>query len=416
MNLCIFESHPVQYRAPVYRAVHQLCREAGTAKMRVFYATDAPLRGHFDAGFRRHVAWDEPLLEGYPVTVLHNTRREPFKSFRSLHGRGVFSALRQQRPDAVLLTNLAYEFDWAAYFGALALGIPIWLRVETQDEAFARSRMKSFLRRAAYRLAYSPVKKALVIGRLSARHFTKHGLDSTRQITTPYCVVDRFAEMSGLEKLDQRASLRRELGFRGETTVLLFCGKLQAKKNPLLIFDALTRLPVEEQRRFAVLYVGAGELEYTLRARARELSDMPVAFAGFKNQTELAPYYLASDVLVLPSQQMGETWGLVVNEALLAERRVIVSRHAGCHADFGSLPSVRVFDGTLDGLASALRNLPPSESTSGQREFMRAYSVESAAAGIALAMGIARPSFRIEFQSSSKTSRCDHQETAHALS
>jgi hypothetical protein len=85
---------------------------------------------------------------------------------------------------------------------------------------------------------------------------------------------------------------------------------------------------------------------------------------------------------------MGETWGLVANEALLAERRVVLSKHVGCSADFQELASVRVFDGSRDGLVRALNDLPQPESTNGQREFMRRYSVEAAAQGIAKAMGI----------------------------
>jgi glycosyltransferase involved in cell wall biosynthesis len=150
-------------------------------------------------------------------------------------------------------------------------------------------------------------------------------------------------------------------------------------------------MTLEERERFGVLYVGAGELTEALQLKARMLRNVKVHFAGFKNQTELPPYYLASDILVLPSRQMGETWGLVVNEALLAERRVIVSQFAGCHADFAQAPGVRVFDGTTEGLTAALRQLLPTPPRGVQREFMRHYSVSAAAEGIASAMGSISP-------------------------
>jgi glycosyltransferase involved in cell wall biosynthesis len=84
---------------------------------------------------------------------------------------------------------------------------------------------------------------------------------------------------------------------------------------------------------------------------------------------------------------MGETWGLVVNEALLAGLQVLVSNHAGCRADLGQAPGVHVFDGSAERLAGALRLLPRKE-TSGElaREFMQRYSVRAAAEGIAQAM------------------------------
>jgi hypothetical protein len=45
-----------------------------------------------------------------------------------------------------------------------------------------------------------------------------------------------------------------------------------------------------------------------------------------------------------------------------------------------------VFDGTRDGFINALRRLPAAHATAGQREFMRRYSVEAAADGIAQAL------------------------------
>jgi glycosyltransferase involved in cell wall biosynthesis len=65
-------------------------------------------------------------------------------------------------------------------------------------------------------------------------------------------------------------------------------------------------------------------------------------FVGFINQSKLPDYYLASDLVVLPSRRMGETWGLVVNEALHAGCAAVVSEAVGCNQDFGSWTRVRV--------------------------------------------------------------------------
>ncbi len=59
---------------------------------------------------------------------------------------------------------------------------------------------------------------------------------------------------------------------------------------------------------------------------------MPLHVAGFQNQTELPAWYAAADVLVLPSDG-GETWGLVVNEALACGTPAVVSDAVGCAPD-----------------------------------------------------------------------------------
>jgi glycosyltransferase involved in cell wall biosynthesis len=58
----------------------------------------------------------------------------------------------------------------------------------------------------------------------------------------------------------------------------------------------------------------------------------PASFAGFLNQTEISRAYVAADCLVLPSDH-GETWGLVVNEALASGLPCIVSDACGCSED-----------------------------------------------------------------------------------
>jgi glycosyltransferase involved in cell wall biosynthesis len=50
------------------------------------------------------------------------------------------------------------------------------------------------------------------------------------------------------------------------------------------------------------------------------------------NQTEIVRAYVAADCLVLPSDA-GETWGLVVNEAMACGCPALVSDLAGCVYD-----------------------------------------------------------------------------------
>ena len=53
----------------------------------------------------------------------------------------------------------------------------------------------------------------------------------------------------------------------------------------------------------------------------------------FQNQSEMPKVYHSCDVLVLPSQGPGETWGLAVNEAMASGKAVLVSDKCGCYPD-----------------------------------------------------------------------------------
>jgi glycosyltransferase involved in cell wall biosynthesis len=140
-----------------------------------------------------------------------------------------------------------------------------------------------------------------------------------------------------------------------------------------------------------LVFVGNGSLQADLQLmanRVREQYKIESYFPGFINQQALPDWYLAADTVVLPSRRMGETWGLVVNEALQAGSNVVVSDAVGCSVDFGGWPRVRVIpEGSSSALAVALESL-----MSLPRDFhwaedrLQAYSIEAAAQALASAL------------------------------
>jgi glycosyltransferase involved in cell wall biosynthesis len=345
--LLIFDSHPVQYKAPIYQRLAQL----RPGSFRVIYATDVTLRGHRDREFDAPIAWDTPLLEGYDHLVLHNERGTPLQGFRSLTGRGVFDLLRRERPAAVLISQFLYAFDLAAYLGCRRLGVPIWIRHETQDEAFIRPAWKSALRGASYRLAYRGVAHAFAIGELNREHLLRHGVPTEHITYARYAVPEPAA--SGRELRD---ATRERFHVESDETLLVFSGKFIDKKNPALLLDAFRLLAADKQPRFR-----------------------------FINQSEIPSYYAAADILILPSRRAGETWGLVVNEALQAGCGVVMTDAVGCHREFGRWDRVRVIPvGDAAACAHAVRELARFPRASDWCvEAMQPYSIDAAAQAIA---------------------------------
>jgi glycosyltransferase involved in cell wall biosynthesis len=355
-SLLVFETHPVQYRAPIYAQLNNLC----PGSVHVAYASDFSITGSFDPEFSCEIAWDTDLLSGYDHTFMSRNKLCPPMGFRGLSGSGVFELIRNIQPDVILITSLRYEFDFAAYCSAIALRIPIWLRLETQDQAFKRSRLKSAIRSTFYKLIYSQVQRAFPIGILNHAHFLTHGLDLS-QLSNAYYSTPNNVEHIGLtECLSRRNSLRSALEIPQEHVLISFFGKLIPKKNPEILLEALQYLG-RDIKRISILYVGNGSLAERLSGVAAALHKryaVNVHFAGFVNQSSLPDYYLASDIVVLPSNFSGETWGLVVNEALQAGCSVIVSNAVGCLADFSALPRLKSFPvGSSTALAQSILEL-----------------------------------------------------------
>lgn len=384
ISLLIIESHPVQYRTPVYAYLNKIC----PGEIHVVFASDFSVRGAHDAGFATSFAWDSDLLAGYSSTVLDTTLERTPRGWNDLKAPGLQALIRRLKPKVILLNSLNYRFDYVAYLLALFSRTPIWIRCETQDYALSRSHLKSFLRSAYYWLLYKGINTAFSIGELNRLHWLKHGLKSPQLRYARYCTPDRTFALSVDEKIDRRKMIHDRFGISQSKVTVAFFGKLIPKKDPELIFKALPWLPVEFLENLALLFVGSGELLPTLETRAvAAKSDYGVEtfFPGFINQSSLVDWYLASDVAVLPSRRAGETWGLVANEAMQAGCAVVVSEAVGCAADFGSWERFRTIPvGSASDLASALVDLsryPRSFTWASAR--LQDYSIDAAAQAFA---------------------------------
>jgi glycosyltransferase involved in cell wall biosynthesis len=72
-----------------------------------------------------------------------------------------------------------------------------------------------------------------------------------------------------------------------------------------------------------------GPQKATINNFCRELQIENIIIRPFTSQENLCKYYALASALVLPSRY-GETWGLVVNEAMASGLPVIVSDQCGC--------------------------------------------------------------------------------------
>jgi glycosyltransferase involved in cell wall biosynthesis len=385
--LLIFETHPVQYRAPVYARLQQLC----PGLVHVVYASDYSVRGGRDPGFAQAITWDTDLLAGYPSTVMRSDLTQAPSDWNDLDGRGVWDLIQRARPDAILLNSLNYRYDAVAYATAWLQGIPVWMRCETQDHAFPRPLLKGVLRFAYYRLLYAGISQAFPIGRLNREHWLRHGLRPRQLREARYCTSDLASPLSLRERERRRNALRHQLGLPDDQLLVAFSGKLIAKKDPGLLLQAVPHLSPGLKHRLSLLYVGSGELQGELQEQAATLQSrdgVQTHFAGFVNQSALLDWYLAADVLVLPSRRAGETWGLVVNEAMQAGCAVVVSEAVGCAADFGDWERFRTIPvASAPHLAQALNDLACyPRSFDWAAEGLKNYSIEAAAQALATAI------------------------------
>jgi glycosyltransferase involved in cell wall biosynthesis len=160
--------------------------------------------------------------------------------------------------------------------------------------------------------------------------YLNYGISEDRIFECNYFVDNRWFR----ERMDQlgedRDITRTHWGIKTNAVCFLYAGKLISKKripDLLQAFETVWRV----RKDIHLLVVGTGELMSSAQQYVSERR-LPVTFSGFLNQSEIVKAYAATDCLVLPSD-FGETWGLVVNEAMACGRPVIVSDRVGCGPD-----------------------------------------------------------------------------------
>jgi glycosyltransferase involved in cell wall biosynthesis len=383
--LVIYETHPVQYHAPVYQELAKL-----DVPFRVVYGSDFSVQGYRDAEFQASFAWDTDLLSGYQHTFIATVDQGGAKTYEDSNDAGISESLRKLNPKAVMALGYNHPFDRGVLRSALRQGTAIFLRTEASDEARQRSFLKSKLRDWKLKRLYHRCRSFLFVGTNAKQHYLRLGVDPSKLYFSPYCVSTQSFQLDAESRVRMRTRQRQELGVTANQVVVMFCGKLSERKGVDLLLAAVKRLPENIRCRFFLLYVGEGALRERLTMDAIADPCVPIQITGFKNQGELSPYYHAADMSVLPSIS-SETWGLVVNESLHHGVPCVVSDKVGCGRDLivpsqtGSIFSAGNADALADSLKQVLTLINQPELADHCRAQVEQYNSVHAAEGIAAA-------------------------------
>ena len=383
-RLAVIETHPIQYHAPVYQVLQ---RDFGIP-VTVIYGSDFSVTGYRDREFGASFAWDSDLLAGYTPVFLSRVAEGGARSDAEVTTRGLREALRDAAPNAVMLVGYSPRFHQQAFLTAWRAGYPILFRGETNDEARERGLLKDWARERALRWLYQHCERLLYVGQRSHRHFKRLGCPEDKLVYSPYCVDTTPFQFDEAARERLRGPTRAALKIGADKKVIIFSGKLSARKGPDLLLKAIKRMPAGAHGQIVLLFLGSGDMQRELQALAQQPPAVTTHFLGFQNLKQLSQYYHAADVLALPSLQ-SETWGLVVNDGLHHGLPCVVSEAVGSGPDLiESGATGAVFPtGSVEALATAIGEVlafsERKDTRARCREKTSGYTVEKAAAGIA---------------------------------
>lgn len=351
LPVIFINSHPIQYFAPLYQYMNRHGLEAAC-----WYCSDENVKGHMDAEFQSMVAWDIPILEGYPYRFFKNRswKASLYNGFFGLFNPGMVRALFQEPRSVVVVNGWAYLTNILILLAAKLAGHRVCMRGESPlNQELLKSKTNLLIKRVILQgFLFRCIDKFLYIGNQNRAFYQYFGVTDDKLVFVPYAVDnERFQEASS-RLTPHKVALRRELGLSEDAKVLLFTAKYIEKKRPLDLLAAYGKLSTANK---CLVMVGEGRLRATMEEFIRDHQLQGVVLKGFVNQLDIVKYYAVADVFVMCSGE-GETWGLSVNEAMNFNLPVVVSDMAGCSFDLigegrnGFVATV----GDIDSLTSAI--------------------------------------------------------------
>jgi glycosyltransferase involved in cell wall biosynthesis len=351
-RLLFVGTHPVQYVAPQLR----LMARHPSLDILVAYVSLRGVMPHVDPGFGVEVAWDLPLLEGYPWIELGRPNEGGRATGQALRRKlQLWDLVKNGNFEALYVSGYHFLDAWVALVAAKCNRMTIIFATDAHalESRKARSPLAKRIKRAVLRRVFALAGGVLVSSSGGIEYVKSLGVDESR-IFLGGSVVDNRWWTEQAAQVD-RAAVRREWNIPVEASVVLFCGKLQSWKRPVDLLAAFSRANVPGSY---LVFAGDGPLRATLENQAADIGRSErVRFLGFVNQTALPDVYVASDLLVLPSEY--EPFGVVVNEAMLCGCPAVVSDRVGAKYDLiREGETGRVFAcGDIETLASILRSL-----------------------------------------------------------
>lgn len=380
-RLGVITTHPIQYHASWFRgmAAHP------NLDIHVYYCHKATPLDQARAGFGVEFDWDVPLLTGYEHSFLRNVANPPGHGrFAGFDSPEIKDIIGRREFDAVLVNGWHYKSAWQAIWACWRSNIKVMVRGDSHLHS-PRSLPVRLGKALAYPRFISRFDACLAVGQWSREYFLHYGVSPERLFLVPHTVdVAWMAAHSGGSQTI-RSELRKRWELSEGSIVFVFVGKFTDIKRPM---DFVRAVCEASKRTAAVqgLMVGDGPLRNVCEDFVR-IRGVPVTFAGFLNQSQIVDAYIAADVLVLPSA--GETWGIVVNEAMACKRPCIVSDTVGCWPDLIRTEETgAVFpQGDVDALAALMiefagQSLRLAAMGIHARERVEKYSVQTAVEGV----------------------------------
>jgi glycosyltransferase involved in cell wall biosynthesis len=360
------------YRIPVFNA---LAKHEGIDLKVIFLAETDP-------ALRQWRVYKDEIRFSYEVLP---SRRLRAGSAHLLLNAGLSASLKKFSPETIICGGYNYAASWQALRWARRRRVRfvLWSESNAQDTRGQRKSVEflkaHFLKRC---------DGFAVPGKSAFEYLRSLGSPAESIFTAPNAVDSAFFARQAEKVKRQAAAFRGK--FELPSRFILFVGRLVPEKGVFDLLQAYAKLGGGLRSEVGLVFAGDGVSKKALLEQAKRIEPGMIRFPGFAEREDLAGLYALAEALVLPTHS--DTWGLVVNEAMVCGLPIVVTKVAGCASDLveDGWNGYIVPPADPDRLCAAIRSLLRQPETAQQMrvhssERIQAYSPQACAHGLAAA-------------------------------
>lgn len=234
----------------------------------------------------------------------------------------LFKTLDALGPDIVIAGAIAYPSGATAVRWARQRKKPVIIMDDARLKDVPRSSIVNWVKRRIY----ANVDALFIPAPSHVLDYKFWGITEEQMFFGLNIVDNNFFTIRSAVARNNDVAVRAKYGLPPH--FFLGIGRQIPKKNWVALIQAFAS--IKNVAEWGLVLVGDGPEAAQLKTIAAGANGK-VVFLPFQNQEILCEIYGVADCFVLPSLY-GETWGLVVNEAMACRLPVMVSRQCGCAA------------------------------------------------------------------------------------
>jgi glycosyltransferase involved in cell wall biosynthesis len=342
VRLVVLQTHPIQYYAPLYRAL----AERGRIQIKVIYLSDAGVKPYQDPGFGRQVAWDIPLLEGYDSRILQADKAIAGSGFWRHRDSRLSQVLREERPDWLLIYGYASVMNWQAVSWAHKHDVSVAYQSDSNVRVMRRG-WRMLAKKKALRWFFSRVNAFFSPGEANFDYLQHFDADPAKIVWCPFA-IDFFRFHTAVPRANDGG------------VDFVWASKMIPHKRPLDFVHALEELVKRGHVDIKAAMIGSGPLLEAVREAAGDLlSEGILELRGFVNQSDMPAELCRGRIFVFSSER--DPYGLAATEAAACGMALIVADINGCVGEHASArPGVNALTyaaGNVGALANCMETL-----------------------------------------------------------